>query len=458
MPVEEKTKIFLPKLDHALPGKSTNFHVLIGAWLGELFDGMDASMFALVLVPALSELLKTSNAKEIGPAAALILATFMIGWAAGAIVFGYCADKIGRAKTMTVTILVYALATGLCAFSTSWFDLAFYRFLTGFGIGGEITIGAVLVNECWQGKNRLHAVAFLSSSFGFGYLAAAILNLFLGTISWRLLFLAGVLPAFLTLYIRAKIKEPKEFQLLKDLAKNAPNQQGTAHLQENPLRTVFGKELRAKVLCITALATTAIVGYWAALAWIPSWISQLVGNAAVTERSITAIAMNIGAIAFTLFGGKLVHKFGRQRSLQLAFFLSFLTISSMFGCFHQYGLPVLAMAFLAGGFATLPFTILFIYVPEIFPVQARSTAFGVSVQTGRLVAAAASILGGQLISWFGGSYGAAGLTLSSIYLFGVVACRFMPQTSGELESITILEEAITNKPYALGAGEAERVS
>lgn len=250
-----------------------NLHVLLGAWLGELFDGMDASMFALVLVPALSELLKTSSPKEIGPAAAAVLATFMVGWALGAIVFGYLADRMGRAKVMTITILVYALASGLCAFSTNWIDLAIYRFLTGFGIGGEITIGAVLVSECWKDKHRLHALGFLTSSFGFGYLIAAILNLFLGSISWRLLFLAGVLPAFLTLYVRAKIDEPEQFKLMKDLAKNLPpsHPQASAKGADNPFAICLARQYRGKVFSIMALASTVIVGYWAALAWIPAW-------------------------------------------------------------------------------------------------------------------------------------------------------------------------------------------
>lgn len=429
-----KSRIAENPLERKQAAQTANLHVLFGAWLGELFDGMDASMFVLVLVPALSELLKTSAPREIGPAAAIVLATFMIGWAFGAMFFGYLADKLGRARVMTLTILVYALSSGLCAFSHSLSELAIYRFFTGFGIGGEITIGAVLVSECWQGAKRLHALSFLTSSFGFGYLIAAVLNLFVGAISWRLLFLAGVLPAFLTLYVRSKIAEPKEFKRMKDLAQYLPAVHGS-QLRVNPVKLCLSRTYRGKVLSIATLATTVIVGYWSALAWIPSWVSQIVGGPALAEKSFTAIVMNVAAIIFSFLGGFLVHKIGRQRSLQIAFLGSFISIVAMFFLIKAYGAALLTLVFLVGGFASLPFTIMFIYVPEIFPIQARGTAFGISVQTGRICAALACLLGGQIIACFGGSYGAAGTTIAFIYIFGFLATFFMPPSSGEIESL-----------------------
>ena len=114
-----------------------NFHVLLATWLGTLFDGMDCSIYILTLYPSLSELLGTTSHATVGSYGALLLALFMFGWAAGAVVFGMCADRIGRSKTLVLTVLLYAFCTGLCAICQTWQELALCRFFVGCGIGGE---------------------------------------------------------------------------------------------------------------------------------------------------------------------------------------------------------------------------------------------------------------------------------------------------------------------------------
>lgn len=141
----------------SLPGGG-KWHAFIAAWLGAFFDGLDATIFVMVLFPALSQLLGTSDHAKIGQYGSYVLAVFMLGWATGAVVFGMLADRIGRAKTMMITILMYALCTGLCALAQTWQELAFYRFLVGCGIGGEIGIGGVILAETWQGKSRLSLI------------------------------------------------------------------------------------------------------------------------------------------------------------------------------------------------------------------------------------------------------------------------------------------------------------
>ncbi len=199
--------------------RSSQWHVLTATWLGEMFDGMDASIFVLVLFPALSELLNTKSHSIVGVHGSYILATFMVGWAIGGIVFGILADHIGRARTLVYTILLYAIFTGLCALSHNWQEMAFYRFLVGCGIGGEISIGGVLMAESWQGKSRLHATGLMCSSFGFGYLVASFLNLLVGGLGWRWLFLVGIVPALLTAYIRANLKEPVQYEFVAECKK-----------------------------------------------------------------------------------------------------------------------------------------------------------------------------------------------------------------------------------------------
>lgn len=418
---------------------NSRWHVLLATWLGELFDGMDASIFVLVLFPALSELLKTQSHSEVGVIGSAILALFMVGWAVGAVTFGILADYIGRSRTMMVTILLYAICTGLCGLAHNWMELGFYRFLVGCGIGGEISIGAVMLSEYWRGKSRLHAVAALSTSFGSGYLIAALLNFALGSMGWRWLFLAGVAPALVTVYIRAKLKEPEQFQVVQkrkhELRKRPPHELTAEErrLISFTLPRLFDKKNIGRVLVVVGLASTAIVGYWAVLSWIPAWVNQLTGTAAVAERSQTAISMNIGAIIAAAVGGFLIEKMGRRNALRMTFAGALISCLTMFLTVKAFGPVLLGLVFFVGAFATMPFVFLFIYVPELFDADIRGTAFGFSVQLGRLFAACAAIAGGQIIHNFGGSYAAAGSTVALIYVFGFLCTYFMPRTSGEVD-------------------------
>lgn len=419
-------------------GGSTRWHVLLATWLGEMFDGMDASIFVLVLFPAISELLGTKSHSVVGVHGSYILATFMVGWAIGGIGFGILADYIGRARTLVYTILLYAICTGLCGLSQSWQEMAFYRFLVGCGIGGEISLGAVLMAECWRGKSRLHATGVMCTSFGCGYLVAAMLNLVLGPLGWRWLFLAGVVPAFLTAYIRAKLKEPVQFELTREYKKRlrakptwelTPEEASALRLT---LPQIFNKQNLKPTLLSVCLASTAIVGYWAVLSWIPPWINQLTGTAAVQERSMAAIAQNLGAICSCALAGSMVTYLGRRGAFSLGFLGSLVCCLGLFLTTNTFGPPFIAWCFAIGFFSVLVFAVLFIYVPELFETKIRATGMGFSIQVGRVVAAAAALTGGQLISMFGGSYAAAGATVALFYVVGIVASMFVRTPTEDL--------------------------
>ena len=440
------------QLDTPAQVDSSRWHVLLATWLGEMFDGMDASIFVLVIFPALSELLNTKSHSVVGVYASIIIATFMLGWAIGGTLFGILADRIGRARTLVYTILLYAIFTGLCAFAHSWQEMAFYRFLVGCGIGGEISIGAVLISECWRGNSRLHAAGAVASSFGCGYLIASLLNLFLGGWGWRCLFIAGVIPALLTAYIRAKLKEPTQFELMREYKQRLrakPKSQLTAEESEN-LKSTFpqifkGKNL-IKTLLVTALASSAIVGYWGVLAWIPPWINQLVGTMAIRERSIVTITLNIGSIISSLLAGFIVNKFGRRFSFALGFSGALICCSAMFLSTKVFSNVLPVWTFFVGFFASLLFALLFIYVPEFFETKLRATALGFSVQFGRVVAAIAALTGGQLIGLFGGSYAMAGATISLFYFIGIFASLFVKEPTEDLlhgADLTALKAAVS---------------
>ncbi len=417
----------------------SRWHVLAATWLGAFFDGMDATIYVMVLFPALSELLNTQNHSTVGLYGSIILAVFMLGWAVGAVVFGMMADHIGRARTLTITILMYALFTGLCATAHNWGELAFYRFLVGCGIGGEVGIGGVLLSECWKGRSRLNAVGVMVSAFGVGYLATSLLNLAFGQEGWRILFMIGVMPALMTLYLRVTLKDSEEYEFVAELKKRAraKSAEARSEMEKRLVRPtfpdLFSAENRPKTLIITAMASSAIMGYWAVLSWIPSWINQMCGSAAVQERSTVTIVMNVGLITAGVMGGYLLSKFGRSMCFRLGSLGSFLCCVGMFCTVKSFGPALLIWAFVTGYFTIIPFVVLFAYIPELFETRLRGTGFGFSYNLGRIFAGLAALCSGQLIGLFAGSYSMAAATVSAVYLIGVVASFYMPKTSGEVQ-------------------------
>lgn len=421
----------------AVPNQSP-FHVLLATWLGGVFDGMDSSIFAIVLYPALSELLHTNSHAIVGLHGSYIVALFMIGWAAGAMIFGTLADYIGRARTLTITILLYAVCTGLCALAHNWWELGIYRFLVGAGIGGEMGIGAVFLSECWPNKSRLQAVGIMATSLGCGYLLTATLNLLLGHSGWRNLFIAGIAPAFLTVYIRAKLKESDHFVQAcadRERAKAKPEAERTQEdhdLLKLTVSHLFSEENKRKTVMVSLLAGVAIICWWAVLAWIPAWVNQLTGTLAVEQRSHAMFAKDFGMILSGIVGGLLARKLGYKLCMSVSMLLAFVSAVGMFMTVKVFT-PVLLLWILSlGFFAHVPFVILWMYIPELFNARIRSTAFGFSYNIGRFAAAAAVLGSGAMIRSMNGSYAMAASVVASVYIVGAIAALFMPQTKGEV--------------------------
>jgi len=186
--------------------------VLTVAWLGWVFDSMDSTLYAMVLQPALQELLGSeSSTHGIEWYGGIIFSVFLIGWALGGVLFGVLADYIGRTRTMILTILIYSIFTGMAALSHTWWELLLYRFMTALGIGGEWAAGAALVAETWPEAKRAKAAGILQSAWAAGFFFAALANLFFGAYGWLFLFLIGILPALVTLLVRFMVKEPERW-------------------------------------------------------------------------------------------------------------------------------------------------------------------------------------------------------------------------------------------------------
>jgi len=404
--------------------------VLFIAWLGWVFDAMDATIYAIVLHPALHDLLHSASGppttEQIGWYGGIIFSIFLIGWAVGGICFGVVADRIGRTKTLIITILIYAIFTGLAALSQDWWHLAIYRFLTALGIGGEWAAGAALVAETWPEEKRAKAAGILQSAWAVGFFLAASFNLLLKGYGWRVMFVIGVLPAFVSLLVRWHVKEPDRWAKAHD-RKTAI---GTTQASD-----IFHPPLRRSTIVGSALAFVAVFGLWGATNWAPTLIRELQEMKGLESAASSAyvsyaiMALNAGAIFGYLSFGPLADRFGRRPVF------AFMCIGSVVMLPTTYLLPttyagVLMLLPLLGFFNNGIFSGFPIYLPELYPTRLRATGAGFCFNAGRVLASSAPLLTGWLMTMLG-SFGRAASTVALIYLVGLVVLIFAPETRGK---------------------------
>ncbi len=249
----------------------TRYHwfVFVVAALGWLFDCLDQQLFVLARPAAMKELLPPLEdprefAEQVKIYGNYATSVFLAGWAIGGLLFGVLGDRIGRAKTMMLTILLYSVCTGLSALSKGFWDFALYRFLTGLGVGGEFAVGVALVAEVMPVRARPHTLALLQALSSVGNVAAALINMGLGVAEseglvsspWRIMFLIGALPALLVLVIRRRLKEPERWERAA--------LEGVVQRERGSYAALFHHPTwRRHALVGLALACAGVIGLWA---------------------------------------------------------------------------------------------------------------------------------------------------------------------------------------------------
>jgi MFS family permease len=240
--------------------------VFFVAFLGWLFDCMDQQLFLLARSPAIKYLLGTTPTDPlINEYGGYVTMIFMMGWAIGGLGFGVLGDRIGRARTMVLTILSYSLFTGLSALSVSVWDFAVYRFLTGLGVGGQFAVGVSLVAEVMPDRSRPFALGWLQALSAVGNIAAALINMFLGFLQregaippdsmWKIMFLIGAVPALLTVVIMRRLKEPERWQAVAGSDAVQKQLGSIPEMFRDPI-------LRRNVIVGMLLAFAGVVGLW----------------------------------------------------------------------------------------------------------------------------------------------------------------------------------------------------
>jgi MFS family permease len=412
-----------------------------------MFDTMAQQLFNLARSPAIRELLgKGATTAEVGKQAAWATAIFMVGWAIGGLFFGVLGDRLGRAKTMMITILTYTLFTGLSLLSTSVWDFNVYRFLCGLGVGGQFGIGVALVAEVVPARARPYALGMVQASSAVGNMMAAITGIILGQMvisgsiasSWRYLFLAGAIPAPLAIVVFLKLKEPDQW--LK--ARGEKKKMGSyAELFSDP-------RWRRNSIVGFLLGFAGIVGLWG-IGFFSydlfrpvlerTFRAEGLVDAALKGKTdtwigVTSLLQNLGAFFGVYAFTYLTNYTGRVKAFAISFvaamgmtaytFWNLKQISDIFWMIPLMGFTQLS---LFGGYA--------IYFAELFPTRLRSTGTSFCYNVGRFAAAAGPFTLGYLTSdVFGGKPEPmrwAGVAMCLVFLVGLAALPFAPETKGK---------------------------
>jgi MFS family permease len=397
--------------------------VLLAAFLGWMFDGLEQGIFPLIARPALGQMMRTGNDKLVGPWIGYITAAFLVGAAAGGLVFGWMGDRIGRVRSMALSVLAYSLFTGLGILAQHPWHLLVLRFLAALGMGGEWSLGVALVMEVWPDNRRplMAALIGLSANFGFALIGLLGLVFKVTEASWRWVMLAGVSPAILTFFIRLFVPESERW-------KHAQITSGPAR----PVREALSPPILSRTLIGILIASIVLIGTWAAIQQIPSWVDQLTNRQAPRAKAVGLILISVGAMVGSFSAALLAGRWGRRTTYFGLSALSLVACAILFRCFHTYNGRMMVMLFIVGTLTASFYGWLPLYLPELFPTRVRATGQGIAYNTGRIFAAAGAVWGGSLVSFFGGSYARAGAIITLVYAVGMIVIWIAPETKGKV--------------------------
>lgn len=386
--------------------------------VGYMLDGMDTQMLSFV-IPTLVATWGISLADAGFIGTLTLLASALGGWIAGIL-----SDRIGRVRTLQLTVLWFAVFTGLCGLAQNYHQLLAARALMGFGFGGEWTAGAVLIGEVIRARDRGKAVGLVQSGWAIGWGLSALLYALLFSVlsaeyAWRGLFLIGLLPALLVVVIRRYVKEPDVYEKEKAVQ---------AHVSDTPrLTEIFAPALLSTTLRAALLTTGAQGGYYAITTWLPTFLK--------TERHLTVMGTGgylatiiVGSWVGYLASAYLTDRLGRKPNFIL-FALGSMVIAFSYTSLNLTNTSMLWLGFPLGFFASGIFSGMGAFLTELFPTRVRGSGQGFCYNVGRAVGALFPFLIGALSKHYG--LGASiGIFAVAAYGVLIVAALTLPETRG----------------------------
>jgi MFS family permease len=406
------------------------------AWFGWTLDGMDSVIYALVLAPALTELLPRSGIAatpaNIGFYGSVMFALFLIGWGMS-FIWGPIADRFGRTRSLAGSILVYAVFTGAAGLSHSVYMLALFRFLAGVGIGGEWAMAGTYIAESWPEDRRKLGAGYLQTGYYAGFFLAAVLNFTVGAhFGWRAMFFCGLAPVVVSLVTLVQVREPERWT-------HAHREHGPRG--PGPLRRIFGPQYLRRTVVMSALLTVAVIGLWAGAVYEPTALILLAKKQGMPAAQAVRMAsygtgvLSIGTIIGCLALPPLAERIGRKLTLALYFGAMMVAIAASFGWAYYLpagrALPVFMTLLFFLGMAGGNFAMFALWLPELFATDVRATAFAFCTSFGRFIGAGVNFALAASVKSMG-TLGTPVALTAVAFAIGLLIIPFAKETRGEV--------------------------
>jgi MFS family permease len=402
------------------------------AWGGWALDGMDSFIYALVLTPALAELLPRSGIAatpgNIGFYGSVLFALFLVGWGMS-MAWGPIADHFGRVRTLALTILCYSAFTFAAALATNVWQLALFRVLAGIGIGGEWAVGGTYVAEAWPEDRRRMGAGYLHTGYYFGFFLAAIANYVVGAkYGWRWMFAVGGTPALLVTFIQRALHESSAWERHK---RERPSVAGA-------FAKLFTPQYARRTWLNSVYLLVSIVGLWAGSVYVPASITQIATRDGIAAADAARLAsygtmlLSAGTILGCVVLPPLADRYGRRRTLALYFIVMFLSIAIGFGYvfYLPHALAPFMVVLFALGFGGANFAMYTLWLPEQYSTECRASAFAFATSVGRFAGAAITFLVGAGVAYYH-TIGTPVAFTAIAFAIGLVLLPFGEETKGQ---------------------------
>jgi MFS family permease len=416
---------------------SNEIRGFLAAWGGWALDGMDSFIYALVLAPALMELLPASGIQptpaNIGAYGALLFAMFLFGWGTS-MVWGPIGDRVGRVRALMLTILCYSVFTFMCGLVNNVWQLAVLRVLCGIGIGGEQPVGATYIAEALDERRRKMGAGLMHTGYYFGFFFAAVANYFIGAAyGWRWMFIFGGLPALMIFFIRYGVHESKQWHEKFGQAKTRRPTMAQA------FGALFTPRYQRDTLVMSGLFLVSIIMLWAGSVYVPTAARQMaVAGGETIEANLARVAtyasvvLAVGTIIGCVLVPIIAERIGRR--LTMALFMTILGISAAIGFGNVFYRPdglslFMALTFFMG-LGGANFAVYTLWLPELYATDCRASAIGFISSVGRFVGVALVFLLYYAIPRYG-SLGVPVALVASTFVLGLLLLPFARETKGQ---------------------------
>ncbi|PWT75621.1 MAG: MFS transporter [Bacteroidetes bacterium] len=386
------------------------------SFISSLFGGVTSTLMSVYLPIAVKDLLGNVSTSRLNEVGAYINAVFIFGWTFGGFIWGLISDRLGRAKSVTLSTACFGLFTLLTAFAPNWFIASVCRFLSGFGVGGVLVTTTILMSEAWSEKKRAVMLGFLSISIPVGIFSAGLINYFLP--QWRQAFAVGLVPIILSVISIFILPESAKWKSNK----NSPTRK---EIGEDRL---FASSNTKNLVTGSLIFGTMLIGMWAIFSWLPTWVQSFSSEDAQHQRGLSMMLLGAGGLTGGFISGWIVNAIGLRRTMLICFAVCLIMSFLLFKLNHSFSVAAYIEIAILALFFGISQGVLSVYIPGLFPTRSRAAATGFCFNLGRLFTGTAVFFVGALVTFLGG-YGNAIFIFSLTFLVGFVVTYFKNESA-----------------------------